>query len=153
MCMLTCGTYYSEPIIAPRVILDGVVPLWTLSRYYTSVSTWTTLLLSAGYKPGLHHMDRYSPLPFPPAPRPPRHIPPSSPTRRIYSFHAQIDLPHPSPPPPYPLPPLFDQNQAPMSSKTPRSPHRTFDLQYSRDKRMHFLPKAVRFCPPQKRVL
>ena len=51
--------------------------------------------------------------------------------------------------------PPFDQNQAPTSLKTPPSPHRIFDLQYSLNKLMHFLPAAaaVRCCPPQKRVL
>ena len=55
-----------------------------------------------------------------------------------------------APPPPFPL----DQTQAPTSLKTSPSPHRLFDLQDSLDKLMHFPPQlAVRFCPPQKRVL
>ena len=79
---------------------------------------------------------------------------------RMYSFHAQIELPRSLPHDKlvhsfqnrqiYPLegiivsthklscptlPPLpFDPNQAPTASKTPPSPHRLFDLQDSLDK-------------------
>ena len=53
----------------------------------------------------------------------------------------------PSPPPA----PLLIKNQAPTSLKTPPSPHRLFDLQYSLDKLMHFLPQQSDFVPLRNR--
>ena len=59
---------------------------------------------------------------------------------RIHSFHAKIELP---PPPP------LGQTQAPMSLKTPPSPHRLFDLQGSLDKRMHFFHSRQILSPSE----
>ena len=46
----------------------------------------------------------------------------------------------------YPPLPLV-QTQTPAPLKTPPSPHRLFDLQYSLDKLMHFLPQRPDFVP------
>ena len=64
---------------------------------------------------------------------------------RIYSFHAQIELPSPPPPPPPPAPSC--SNPCPHALKTPPSPHRLYDLQDALDKLMHFLPQLSEVVP------
>ena len=66
------------------------------------------------------------------------------PLTRIYSFHAKIARPSP---PPTPL--AFDQNQAPTSFKTSPSPHRSFELQDSLDKRYISLHSCQNLSPSE----